>query len=45
MKMVKKDIERLLVFLGVVLLIPIGLVWLPLLGLLTVCEKIKERLE
>jgi hypothetical protein len=42
--MVRKTIEGLLLFSGIVLFIPVSLACLPLLGLLTVCKKIKERL-
>ncbi len=40
---VRKSIEQIILFLGLILLIPVSLVMWPLLGLLTVCERIKER--
>jgi hypothetical protein len=42
---VRKSIEQIILFLGMILLIPVGLVSLPLLGLLKVCKKIRELLK
>lgn len=39
-----KFIEQIILFLGLILLIPVSVACVPLVGLLKVCEKIKERL-